>query len=456
MPDPRKSPPSESTAQSPKRTSPIGPARNPRPNAAEAERREEELRNIATLVNRLDFQEREKNRENRAGEKFFRKLSPDEKSLFIDLTIMESMGRFMESLDAMKPEQRKKFVEQGLKEINEGRTEEEMERADELGADLLDKISQEGMKAYFEKSSADTKLDLAPLMEAMNETMQGLRGNEFGPRPMSKSRGFTLVELLVVLAIIAALAGIGYPGRPLVRRQIPRSRLPEQPPLARRRRCKATSRTTTRSCRTSQPGALRKTEDVAGARNRPAPLSANRPTPSTAPQTTKEFEKSGSSYIWNTTQSGTPRLRACTSSASRPAGQDPAHHRQGILASRRHQFPLRRPQQLQQTPLRRRQLTTISPCSSANGLFKKFGGKPALDDVSFHVQRGEIYGLLGHNGAGKSTTLGIILGMVMPDRRRCHHRRHFRAQRPLARPCARSARSSKPPRSTTTSAAGTT
>ena len=38
------------------------------------------------------------------------------------------------------------------------------------------------MQAYFEKSSADTKLDLAPLMEAMNETMQGLRGNEFGPR----------------------------------------------------------------------------------------------------------------------------------------------------------------------------------------------------------------------------------------------------------------------------------
>ena len=92
------------------------------------------------------------------------------------------MGRFMESLDTMKPEQRKKFVEQGLKEINEGRTQSEMARADELGADLLEKISQQGMKAYFEKSSSDTKLDLAPLMEAMNETMQGLRGNEFGPR----------------------------------------------------------------------------------------------------------------------------------------------------------------------------------------------------------------------------------------------------------------------------------
>jgi ABC-2 type transport system ATP-binding protein len=50
------------------------------------------------------------------------------------------------------------------------------------------------------------------------------------------------------------------------------------------------------------------------------------------------------------------------------------------------------------------------------GLCKSFGGKPALHDVSFKVKRGEIHGLLGHNGAGKSTTLGIILGMVEPDR----------------------------------------
>ncbi len=50
-----------------------------------------------------------------------------------------------------------------------------------------------------------------------------------------------------------------------------------------------------------------------------------------------------------------------------------------------------------------------------DSLKKSFGRKPALDDVSFEVGEGEIYGLLGHNGAGKSTTLGIILGMVAPD-----------------------------------------
>jgi ABC-2 type transport system ATP-binding protein len=58
----------------------------------------------------------------------------------------------------------------------------------------------------------------------------------------------------------------------------------------------------------------------------------------------------------------------------------------------------------------------MSAMLEVEGLHKKFGGKPALEGVSFAVQEGEIYGLLGHNGAGKSTTLGIILGMVAPDR----------------------------------------
>lgn len=150
--------------------------------SAEGKRRLKEIQEIADMVNRLDFQEREKNRRNRSGEEFFRKLSTSEKNLFIDLTVMESMNRFMEALDAMPPEQRRRFVEQGLREVQEGRTEEEMARAKELGPDLLEKISQEGMRAYFEKSGTQTKLDLAPLMEAINETMQGLRGNEFGPR----------------------------------------------------------------------------------------------------------------------------------------------------------------------------------------------------------------------------------------------------------------------------------
>ena len=50
-----------------------------------------------------------------------------------------------------------------------------------------------------------------------------------------------------------------------------------------------------------------------------------------------------------------------------------------------------------------------------DAICKKFRGRPAVADVSFQVGKGEIFGLLGHNGAGKSTTFGIALGHVRAD-----------------------------------------
>ncbi|MEI9864760.1 MAG: ABC transporter ATP-binding protein [Limisphaerales bacterium] len=47
-------------------------------------------------------------------------------------------------------------------------------------------------------------------------------------------------------------------------------------------------------------------------------------------------------------------------------------------------------------------------------VIKKFAGRLAVDDLSFTVPRGEIFGLLGHNGAGKSTAIGMMLGQVWP------------------------------------------
>lgn len=47
---------------------------------------------------------------------------------------------------------------------------------------------------------------------------------------------------------------------------------------------------------------------------------------------------------------------------------------------------------------------------------KRFGGRLAVDRLSLEVPRGQIFGMLGHNGAGKSTTIGMLLGQVFPDR----------------------------------------
>tara|TARA_R110002096_G_scaffold42144_38_gene113886 strand:+ start:1063 stop:2013 length:951 start_codon:yes stop_codon:yes gene_type:complete len=52
-----------------------------------------------------------------------------------------------------------------------------------------------------------------------------------------------------------------------------------------------------------------------------------------------------------------------------------------------------------------------------NSVSKTFpkGRRPALVNLSFSVEKGEVFGLLGHNGAGKSTALGVLLGLVHPD-----------------------------------------
>lgn len=50
------------------------------------------------------------------------------------------------------------------------------------------------------------------------------------------------------------------------------------------------------------------------------------------------------------------------------------------------------------------------------GLTKLFNRRNGVRDLTLHVPRGAIYGLLGHNGAGKSTTLGVVLGQCFADR----------------------------------------
>ena len=49
---------------------------------------------------------------------------------------------------------------------------------------------------------------------------------------------------------------------------------------------------------------------------------------------------------------------------------------------------------------------------SINNLTKKFGSVTAIQDLSFSIDKGNVYGILGPNGSGKSTTLGIVLNVV--------------------------------------------
>ncbi|OGA19619.1 MAG: ABC transporter ATP-binding protein [Betaproteobacteria bacterium RIFCSPLOWO2_02_FULL_63_19] len=65
---------------------------------------------------------------------------------------------------------------------------------------------------------------------------------------------------------------------------------------------------------------------------------------------------------------------------------------------------------------RTRQAFDATPVLTMSGLRKSFGGLVAADDVAFETRRGEILGLIGPNGSGKTTVLNLISGSLRPDK----------------------------------------
>lgn len=56
-----------------------------------------------------------------------------------------------------------------------------------------------------------------------------------------------------------------------------------------------------------------------------------------------------------------------------------------------------------------------APAVEARGLSRRFGAFTAVDDVSFRIARGEIFGFIGSNGCGKTTTMKMLTGLLAPS-----------------------------------------
>ena len=55
-----------------------------------------------------------------------------------------------------------------------------------------------------------------------------------------------------------------------------------------------------------------------------------------------------------------------------------------------------------------------SPLLTVSGIYKNFGGVQAIDDLNFEIAEGELLGMIGPNGSGKTTAVNLITGFVKP------------------------------------------
>lgn len=130
--------------------------------------RERTINDVAEQLNGLTYEQRREARMSRQVDKFFRTLTPDEQTRFLELTLPTGFKQMMESFNKMTPARRKQFVEKALRDMQE-RDGEEGRRPDDPH---VQKMVQEGLRSFYSDASAEVKMDFAPLIEQMQRNLQ--------------------------------------------------------------------------------------------------------------------------------------------------------------------------------------------------------------------------------------------------------------------------------------------
>ena len=129
------------------------------------------IETVAEKLNRLGYEERRQMRMGRKLDEFFRGLTPDEQTRFLDLTLPAGFKQMMEALNKMEPAKRKSFVDRALREMKEDEGQEQRPVDDKN----VEKIVSQGLRSFYSDASAEVKMDVAPLIEQMQMNLQGIR-----------------------------------------------------------------------------------------------------------------------------------------------------------------------------------------------------------------------------------------------------------------------------------------
>ncbi|MBP84490.1 MAG: hypothetical protein CMO61_11655 [Verrucomicrobiales bacterium] len=144
------------------------------------EERLKKIDEVAQLLNQLEVSELNKLREEMEVDprrELFEQLSPEEQLYFFEKRAGRAFEQLMQSFNEMERDERKRIVERALSQMqNDDNRRPQRERLEEENPELVDKMAEAGFKAYYSEADAETKIDLAPLMEEMQRAMSRMGG----------------------------------------------------------------------------------------------------------------------------------------------------------------------------------------------------------------------------------------------------------------------------------------
>ncbi|MFK5922151.1 MAG: hypothetical protein QM496_08215 [Verrucomicrobiota bacterium] len=152
---------------------------NPLSEVEDENQRREIISGLADRLNRLDhiqINEFQSDPDKDRRRDFFKEMSAEEQHLFMERRIGKAFNQMMNAFNEMERSERKRLVERTLKRMRDDDDERlGLQRLEESDPAATEKIVNEGLRAYYQNASAETKLDLAPLMEQMQRNLQALR-----------------------------------------------------------------------------------------------------------------------------------------------------------------------------------------------------------------------------------------------------------------------------------------
>jgi hypothetical protein len=133
------------------------------------------------MIGRLDYLERAEHRRSGTSARLFERLTPAEQVLFVELTVMPGLEGLLDSMAALPARQRKRFIEQGIREMAEDSGGSPGPAMGQV-VKLLEKADVPQLRMMLRMAGPRLKFQLAPLVDAVNEALQGMSGQGFGPR----------------------------------------------------------------------------------------------------------------------------------------------------------------------------------------------------------------------------------------------------------------------------------
>jgi phosphosulfolactate synthase (CoM biosynthesis protein A) len=147
-------------------------------------KRADAIRELADKLNALSIEERRKARADRLWSDWFRQMTDEEKTEFIEATMPTGFKQMLTAFEELPEDKRRKTIDDSIKRMREEREKVDSEQASNrrrgnndsaMSEEMHQRVAEIGLKTFYTESSAQTKAELAPLMEEIQRSMESGR-----------------------------------------------------------------------------------------------------------------------------------------------------------------------------------------------------------------------------------------------------------------------------------------